>query len=225
VSRRSYDQYCAAARALDVVGERWTLLIVRELLLGPRRYTDLRHGLPGIGEGLLAARLKALEAEGLVGRRRLFPPASSVVYELTDAGRELEPVLDGLARWGARWLGEPTEAEAIRPRWVMLAMKTRFDAEAARGVNETYEFMLDDDPFHVRVEDGTVEVEDGTARGAALHVGGETRAFLEAAMQPERAGDLVAAGRLYVEGEPDALVRCRAIFAPALPAPADARAA
>src|SRR5688572_22779601 len=126
MARRTYRQYCGVASALDVVGERWTLLVVRELLLGPRRYTDLARGLPGIGEGLLAARLRDLEARGLVGRRKLFPPASSVVYELTEAGRELEPILDGLARWGARWLGTPTDADAIRPRWVMLAMKTRF---------------------------------------------------------------------------------------------------
>src|SRR5688572_9950283 len=117
--RRRYDQYCSAARALDLVGERWTLLVVRELLLWPRRYTDLAAGLPGIGSGLLASRLKELEAQGLVARRRLFPPASSIVYELTPAGRELEPVLDGLARWGARWLGAPRPEDAIRPRWVM----------------------------------------------------------------------------------------------------------
>jgi DNA-binding HxlR family transcriptional regulator len=213
------------ASALDVVGERWTLLVVRELLLGPRRYTDLRRGLPGIGEGLLAARLKDLEALGLVGRRRLFPPASAVVYELTEAGRELEPVLDGLARWGARRLTGPSADDEIRPRWMMLAMKTRFDREAARGVAETYEFRLDDEQFHVRVDDGSVEVEDGPARGAALLVGGETRAFLEAAMEPERGPELIAAGRLYVEGEADALGRCRKIFAPALPAPAAGAAA
>ena len=159
---------------------------MRELLLGPRRYTDLAAGLPGIGSGLLSARLKELEAHGLVGRRRLFPPASSIVYELTAAGRGLEPVLDGLAQWGARWLGTPRPEDAIRPRWVMLAMKTRFDRDVAAGVRETYEFRLDREAFHVRVDDGTVEVGDGPARRPDLIVSGETLALLEAAMAPER---------------------------------------
>lgn len=214
---RVYRQYCGAARALDVVGERWTLLVIRELLLGPRRYTDLRRGLPGIGEGLLSARLKELERQGLIERRRLFPPSSSVVYELTGAGRELEVVVDALARWGARWLGTPGNGEAIRPRWVMLAMKTRYDRDAARGVRETYEFRLDDDPFHVRVDDGSVEVSDGTARARDLLIEGDARAFLEAATDPARGSELVESGALRIEGDPGALARCREIFTPALP--------
>lgn len=224
VMARQYSQFCGVARALDLVGERWTLLIVRELLLGPRRYTDLAAGLPGIGQGLLAARLKALESRGLVARRRLFPPASSIVYELTDAGRGLEPVIDGLARWGAHWLDEPSEGESVRPRWLMYAMKSRYDREAARGVHDVYEFRLDREPFHVRVDDGEVEVADGTIRGADLLVQGEVRAFLEAAMHPERTPQLLAENRIEVEGEPDALARCRAIFAPALPAAAEVAA-
>src|SRR3712207_3261653 len=100
MSGRSYDQFCGLAKALDVLGERWTLLVVRELLLGPKRYSDLLEGLPGIGTNLLAARLKALEASGLVGRRRLPPPAASNVYELTERGRALEPAIFELIRWG-----------------------------------------------------------------------------------------------------------------------------
>jgi hypothetical protein len=157
----------------------------------------------------------------LVERRKLFPPASSVVYELTAAGRELGPVVDGLARWGARWLGEPRPGDAIRPRWVMYAMKTRFDPDAARGVDETYEFRLDGEAFSVTVDDGAVEVRDGLSPRASLFVGGATRAFLDAAVDPDRAAELVAAGELSVEGDPDALARCRAIFAPALPAPVE----
>src|SRR3712207_6674695 len=100
MSGRSYDQFCALAKALDVLGERWTLLVVRELLLGPKRYSDLLEGLPGIGTNLLATRLKTLEANGLVARRRLPAPAASTVYELTDRGRGLEPALYELMRWG-----------------------------------------------------------------------------------------------------------------------------
>src|SRR5215217_7201539 len=117
MSRRSYRQYCAMARALDVLGERWTLLIVRELLTGPKRFKDLLGGLPGIGTNLLAGRLKELEGEGLLRRTTLPPPAGSAVYELTGRGRDLEPVLMGLARWGVDLLGEPRPGEAFKPAW------------------------------------------------------------------------------------------------------------
>jgi DNA-binding HxlR family transcriptional regulator len=115
--RRSYDQYCPVARALDVVGERWTLLIVRELLAGPRRYTDLHADLPGVSTDVLANRLKEMEREALVTRRRLPPPAAAYVYELTDRGRELLPVLDALAIWGGPALGEPRPTDALREHW------------------------------------------------------------------------------------------------------------
>lgn len=115
--RRSYDQYCAVARALDAVGERWSLLIVRELLGGPRRYTDLHADLPGVSTDILATRLKQLEAEGLVERRRLERPANATVYQLTDRGAELRPVIEALARWGAPELGEPRPTDAVRGHW------------------------------------------------------------------------------------------------------------
>jgi DNA-binding HxlR family transcriptional regulator len=215
--KRSYAQYCALARALDLVGERWTLLVLRELLLGPKRYTDLLDGLPGIGTALLASRLRDLETEGVVRRRKLRPPAGSTVYELTEWGCELEPALIGLARWGGARLGAPGTGEAFRARWLMLAMQTRFDPEAARDVHETYEFRLGEDWFHVRVDDGSVSVHDGVSGGASLIIRGEPRTFLEAVMDPEAAGRSVAEGALEIEGDPEALARCRAIFAPALP--------
>src|SRR5262245_63048394 len=108
---RSYRQYCAVARGLDVVGERWTLLIVRDLLVGPKRYTDLLDGLPGIGTNLLAARLRELEQGGVVRRTVLPPPAGSTVYELTEVGRALEPVVMALGRWGVRFLDNPREGD------------------------------------------------------------------------------------------------------------------
>ncbi|GLW70558.1 hypothetical protein Kpho02_28570 [Kitasatospora phosalacinea] len=119
--RRSYDQYCAVARALDAVGERWSLLIVRELLGGPRRYTDLHADLPGVSTDILATRLKQLEGEGLVERRRLERPANATVYELTPRGAELRPVLDALARWGGPDLGEPRPTDAVREHWYTTA--------------------------------------------------------------------------------------------------------
>src|SRR5919108_5579459 len=124
MARRSYGQFCALAGSLDLLGERWSLLIVRELLLGPRRYKDLLANLPGIGTGLLAARLKHLERSGIVQRATLPPPAGTPVYELTEAGRELEPVLLGFNRWGLKWaMDEVSTGDAFRPAWSVLAMR------------------------------------------------------------------------------------------------------
>jgi DNA-binding HxlR family transcriptional regulator len=121
MSRRSYDQYCAIARALDAVGERWSLLIVRELLGGPRRYTDLHADLPGVSTDILAARLKQLEAEGVVARRRLEKPANATVYELTERGAALRGVLAALGDWGLPALGEQRPTDAVRGHWVTVS--------------------------------------------------------------------------------------------------------
>lgn len=115
--RRSYDQYCATARALDSVGDRWTLLIVRELLAGPRRYTDLHADLPGVSTDVLASRLKDMERDDLALRRKLPPPAAAYVYELTERGRGLLPVLTALAEWGAPALEERRPTDAVRAHW------------------------------------------------------------------------------------------------------------
>ncbi|HVU04142.1 MAG TPA: helix-turn-helix domain-containing protein [Polyangiaceae bacterium] len=125
-ARRTYAQHCGLARALDVVGERWTLLVVRDLLLGPRRYGDLLASLEGITTNLLAKRLKELVVEGLVERRKLPPPASSDVYALTDAGRALEPVVMELARWGGRYLAHPRKGDRMDIGWALLSMKRRY---------------------------------------------------------------------------------------------------
>ena len=118
---KRYDQYCPIACSLGLVGERWTLLVVRELMHGPKRYTDLVDGLNGIGTNILAARLKELEAAGLVERRKLPPPAASTVYELTPTGQELRPVLHELARFGARLMGPPP-LDALDPGWLVDAL-------------------------------------------------------------------------------------------------------
>src|SRR5689334_23074490 len=115
---RRYEHYCPVAHALDMVGDRWELLIVRELLLGPKRYTDLADGLPGIGTNILAARLRDLEACGVIAKKTLPPPAASRVYDLTDYGRELRPVMRELALWGARSLGPPTPEAEFFPGWL-----------------------------------------------------------------------------------------------------------
>jgi DNA-binding HxlR family transcriptional regulator len=122
--RKRYDQYCPVAHALDLVGERWALLVVRELMHGPKRYTDLAEHLPRIGTNILASRLRDLEACGIVTKRRLPPPAASRVYELTDYGRDLRKVIRELALWGARSLGPPTADDELFPGWLENAVDT-----------------------------------------------------------------------------------------------------
>ncbi|MFD7295398.1 winged helix-turn-helix transcriptional regulator [Streptomyces sp. NPDC059897] len=146
--RRSYDQYCAAARALDVVGDRWTLLIVRELLAGARRYTDLHADLPGVSTDMLATRLKGMERDGIAVRRRLPAPASVYVYELTERGRGLLPVLRALGEWGAPELAERRPTDAVRAHWLALPLSRQLEALGEPGAVEV---RVDEGVFHVRV--------------------------------------------------------------------------
>lgn len=130
---RSYSQYCPVAHALDLVGERWSLLVVRELAHGPLRYSDLHEHLPGCGTNILAARLRTLEEGGVVARRKLPPPAGSTVYELTPLGEGLRPVLHELAHWGARSLGPPTGDVELVPGWLARALRTAVASATAPG--------------------------------------------------------------------------------------------
>jgi len=136
VKRKSYDQYCPVAHALDLIGERWSMLIVKNLMHGPKRYTDLVEDLPGIGTNILAARLKALEECGVIAKRKLPPPAASRVYELTEYGRSLKPVMRELALWGARSLGPPTDADELFEGWLANAVDTMLGPYAAEGTIE-----------------------------------------------------------------------------------------
>src|ERR687895_1787656 len=165
-----YSQYCALARALDVAGDRWTLLIVRELAPGPRRFTDLIDGLPGISRNLLAERLRALERDGIIARQELPPPAARQVYELTDDGRDLAVAMAPLIAWGARRIGDREPGETFRPRWPAVAMAGLADREAAHGVNETYQYLVGDSAFHFTVNDGSVELQDGRTQDPAVTV-------------------------------------------------------
>ncbi|MEV6794774.1 helix-turn-helix domain-containing protein [Streptomyces sp. NPDC051320] len=157
--RRSYDQYCPAARALDAVGDRWTLLIVRELLAGPRRYTDLHADLPGVSTDVLASRLKDMERDGLTSRRRLPPPGVAFVYELSPRGRELLPVLTALADWGAPELAERRPTDAVRAHWFAIPLARRL-GDLGVGVIEV---RLDEGVFHVRTDGGEPLYGDGPA--------------------------------------------------------------
>lgn len=195
--RRSYDQYCSAARALDVIGDRWTLLIVRELLAGPRRYTDLHADLPGVSTDVLASRLKDMERDGLTTRRRLPPPGAAYVYELTPRGRELLPVLQAVGAWGQAELGERRPTDAVRAHWFALPLLRGLEGQ---GVVEV---RLDEGEFHLHVgaEDGPL-YGDGPAPGEpdarlVLDVGTCTAvARGEAAL-----ADAVRDGRVTVSGD------------------------
>lgn len=158
---RSYGDPCGIARALDLVGERWALLVVRELLLGPKRFTDLREGLPGLSADVLSQRLRELEQAEVVRRAKLPPPAGARVYELTPRGQELEPVLLGLGRWGSRGPSPDTDAE-LGADALMVALKTVFDPALAGGDSTTIGFELGEQRFWASLHDGHLEISRGT---------------------------------------------------------------
>jgi DNA-binding HxlR family transcriptional regulator len=154
---RTYGDGCAIARALDVIGERWALLVVRELLLGPKRYTDLRRGLPNASPNVLAERLRELERAGVVRRRTLPPPAASRVYELTEWGGELEGVVIALGHWGGRVAGGAPVRSADS---VVLSLRAQLDPGAPRG---RFELRSGDERFRIELADGAVTAERGSA--------------------------------------------------------------
>src|SRR3954451_18399287 len=161
-SKRTYGDRCGVARALDLVGERWALLVVRELLLGPKRFTDIRAGLPHASSNILAERLRDLEQGAVIQRRKLPPPAASTVYELTEWGRELEPIVTKLGAWGAR-SPFPPETQEINADSIVLALRSLFDREAAGEASVTYEIRLGIEVFHVVVAGGEIELLRGAA--------------------------------------------------------------
>jgi DNA-binding HxlR family transcriptional regulator len=161
MSARTYGQNCGVARALDVLGERWTLLIVRELFLGPRRYRDLLDALGGIGTNLLAARLKSLEAAGLVRRTTLAPPAGVAAYELTSDGEALEPMVEEMALWGYGRIPREDNEDRFRAAWVALTMRAVLAREGGDAPDGLYAFAVDDESFWVRVADGRATVRLG----------------------------------------------------------------
>jgi DNA-binding HxlR family transcriptional regulator/putative sterol carrier protein len=213
--RRSYDQYCAVARGLDVIGERWTLLIIRDLLLGPKRYKDLLDGLPGIGTNLLADRLHQMERLGLIERTVLPPPAGSTVYRLTEAGEALEPALMAIGRWGARFLGGgPKKTDTMVPRAYFVAIRAAFRPELAEGLRETYEFRIGKlGVFEVRVEGPRCFTAERQASrpDAVFTMNVETlNGLLFQLLSPAEA---LATGSVQVEGDAAALQRFVKIFA------------
>lgn len=212
MSQRSYGQYCGLAHALDVLGGRWTLLIVRELLTGPKRYKDLLAGLPGIGTNLLAQRLRFLEEQNIVERRMLPAPASTEAYDLTERGRALEPVLVEMVRWGHGVMGKPNPNEIHRAHWSVLAMKAVFNAEEARGVRAEYEYRIDDTIFHARVDDGELRTSQGPALNPDFTLVTDTDTFVTLISGGITLQDAATSGRLRVDGDWTALERSSELF-------------
>ena len=192
--RRSYDQFCAVARALDHVSERWTLLIVRNLMLGPRRYSDLMAELPGITTNLLAARLRAMEAGGLVARED-GPPAR---YALTPLGAALEPVVVELGRWGANFMDQPRRTDTVNPGWGLLSLKRRYRG----GVNTVVEFRMCERRFELAFEDRHLHVEERAAVRPQLVVTGALEAFQAWLFKGVAPSQLQRDGQLTADGDP-----------------------
>jgi DNA-binding HxlR family transcriptional regulator len=221
VAPRTYGQFCGLAHALDLLGERWTLLIVRELILGPRRYGELLRALPGIGTNLLAARLKSLEANGVVERATLPPPANVAVYALTESGRELMPIVGGLALWGMRLLDEQPGGEAKRASWAALAMMAAARRRGWRGAETVIDLDLDGERLWFRLAPEGVQLGEGPPpRTANVRLAGETEAFLALGTGEATLGELVETGALRVEGSMRTLERALAVLRPDLGEPA-----
>ena len=217
--KRSYADGCAAAHALDLVGERWALLVVRELLLGPKRFTDLRSSLPGISPNVLTQRLQELEQVSVVQRRKLEPPASTWVYELTEWGRGLEVVVNELGRWGARSPALP-RGSSLSVTSLILSFRNMFDPAASAGFSASYELRFGEDRFHAEVADGRLEIERGAARrpDAMLRSDPDTLAAL--VYGHADLAEVLRSGKLAYEGDKAALKRFLRLFT--LPAPATA---
>ena len=212
MAEKRYRQYCGLARALEVAGDRWTLLIVRELRPGARRFTDLVDGLSGISRNLLAERLRTLEREGLIVRRELPAPAARQVYELTVDGHDLAHAMAPLIAWGARRLGERNPAETFRARWPAVAMAGLADREAAKGISEAYQYLVGDAAFHFIVDDGSIELHDGCAEEAAVVLTTDDETWAEIASGTTSFSAARDTGALSVAGDREAVTRLRKIF-------------
>lgn len=197
---RSYARYCPVSHALDVLGERWALLIVHELMDGPLRFTDLEDHLDGIGTNILSARLKSLEQAGVLVKRRLPPPAASTVYDLTGYGRAVEPILRELAYWGIRTLGRPAPGTEMHPGWLVHALRVAPVADPGDGAPAAVEFRAGDEVATVRLDGRAVVVESGPAEVPDTVVVGDAAGFY--ALFVERDFDAVE-----IEGDREPLER------------------
>lgn len=211
MATRTYGQFCGFARAAEIFGERWSLLIVRDLVIGPKRFSDLLRGLPGIPTNVLTSRLKELEEAGVVRRNILPRPASSIVYELTEYGQELETIVDSLGRWGAKSLGDPRPNEVITANSMITAMRTTFHPSRARDFRAGYELRLGEIVIHAIVDNGKLIAAQGPLPDADLVL--ESGPGLRALMAGEiTAKEAIKGSIVRITGKPALLSRFAEIF-------------
>jgi DNA-binding HxlR family transcriptional regulator len=218
--RRSYGDPCGTARALDVIGERWALLVVRELLFGPKRFTELGRGLPGMSQNVLAARLRELETDGVVRNYRLGPPASTRVYELTPRGYELEELLIALDRWGARVPSDAIDAGAeLSVDALVLALRTSFEPGRAGALRARVELCVDGDRFQAEIGEGVFAIARGGPRDADAVLDGDVATVRSVLFDGLPLTDAVRSRALRLTGDQ----RVAARFVSCFPRPRPAR--
>jgi DNA-binding HxlR family transcriptional regulator len=207
MAKRAYGQFCGLARAVELLGERWALLVVRDLLVSPKRFTDLRRGLPRIPTNVLSDRLRELEDAGVVHRKVLPRPAGSIVYELTEYGAQLDDIVMRLGRWGAQRLGEPGPDEIITVDSLIMALRSTFRPEAAIGPEVNYELRLGEIVIHVRIaDDHRLEVAAGSLPEADLVI--ETGPAIKTLMSGELSpAEAIANDSVALTGNPALLTR------------------
>ncbi|MFJ9431937.1 winged helix-turn-helix transcriptional regulator [Streptomyces sp. NPDC101490] len=206
--KREYGQFCGLAVGLDVIGERWTLLIVRELLIGPARFKSLLENLPGIGPNLLTDRLRMLGEHGLVEQTSVADDGRARLYRLTEAGQELRESVLALARWGLKFLDESDTAGATRAEWGFLAVQALVIDEAVPEVDETYEFEVGDQTFQILVRGGKVSFERGSVAEPALTISCDAGTFVRVGARLLSPFQAIATGDVRVKGDPGAVLRC-----------------
>lgn len=210
-TKRSYHDSCGLAQALDLVGERWALLVVRELVFGPKRFTDLKAGLPGISPNVLTQRLAELEQIGVIQKRRLPPPVAASVYDVTDWGRELDEAMMVLGRWAAK---SPTfdTSGVLSADSAMMSIRTMFQPAAAHDLSVSLNLVLGDDLFHVSIRRGRIRVERGSADDADATVETDPKTLAQILYEGRDPGDAT------VTGDATAFERFRSAFS--MPEPA-----
>ncbi|MFI1016661.1 winged helix-turn-helix transcriptional regulator [Streptomyces sp. NPDC020965] len=205
---REYGQFCGLAAGLDIIGERWTLLVVRELLIGPARFNGLLQNLPGIGPNLLTDRLRMLTERGVVKQSSVAGDGRARLYGLTEAGEELRfPVL-GLARWGLSFLDSSDADGESRAEWGFLAVQAMIVRDEIPDVDDVYEFKVSDETFQIHVRDGEVFFERGAVDEPALTIECDAKTFIRVGAGMLSPFQAIATGDVRIKGEPDAVLRC-----------------
>lgn len=210
MSRRTYDQYCALAKALDVVGERWTLLLVRELFAGPQRFSDLLQTLPGIGNGLLSTRLREMQEAGLIEVTELPPPAATRVYQLTELGRQLDEAVTALGRWGATLLGPPGSELYQHPLWVLQSLAARTRASSANAADLSrlnVDVQLDGQRHHLRIRSGRAIAGRGPHHEPHACITTTSETLYALSKRQVQIEDAIREGQIEIHGNQDAAMQ------------------